>query len=283
LFCWNQSIFPRIEICMANPKKLVVHLFVLLLIAAGAAAALANVLQKRISLPRSAALSEVEQRIRPGLAHRLAKRGLSLGAPVFIRVFKETSELELWVRKSGGDYALFKTYPICSYSGRLGPKLKEGDRQAPEGFYSVAPDQMNPSSRYHLSFNIGFPNAYDRSHERTGSFLMIHGNCVSIGCYAMTDAGIEEIYVLASEAFKEGQPSFGVHIFPFRMNRQNLVRYEGSRWADFWANLKLGHDAFDLTGVPPEVRVRSGSYEIAARPARSRLERVVPVVKPARE
>jgi len=267
---------------MISGRNLVSGLIFLALLASGSAA-LGNVLLKRYSLPGSADLTEVERRISPALAKRLAEQGLALGAPVYIRVFKESSELELWVKRNGGDYGLFKIYPICSYSGTLGPKLKEGDRQSPEGFYSVSPGQMNPNSRYHLSFNIGFPNAFDRAHERTGSFLMIHGNCVSIGCYAMTNEGIEEIYVLANEAFKNGHTSFDVHVFPFRMTAKNLARYSGSQWSGFWRNLKQGHDAFELTGVPPLVGVADGAYSIAARPAPGLMNPGMPIGKPARK
>lgn len=242
--------------------------------------AVASVLLKRNSLPGPANLTEVEQRVAPGLAKRLARQGLTLGAPVYIGVFKESAELELWVRKTGGDFGLFKTYSICSFSGTLGPKLKEGDRQAPEGFYSVTPGQMNPKSRYHLSFNIGFPNAYDRSQGRTGSFLMIHGNCVSIDCYAMTNAGIEEIYVLANEAFKNGQGAVSVHLFPFQMTLQNMQRHNGSAWLGFWSRLKEGYDAFEHTGVPPLVGVKDGAYWVAARPAHGERVTVLPISKP---
>ena len=264
---------------MVSRRKLVAGLIGLFLFASGSAA-LANVLLKRYSLPGSADLSEVEYRISAGLAKRLAERGLSLGAPVYLRVFKESAELELWVQASDGAYRLFRTYPICSYSGTLGPKLKEGDRQAPEGFYSVVPGQMNPKSRYHLSFNIGFPNAFDRSHGRTGSFLMIHGNCVSIGCYAMTDEGIEEIYVLANEAFKNGHTAFDVHIFPFRMTEAALAQHGESKWAGFWRNLKEGHDAFEFTRVPPAVGVEEKTYTVAARPAPGLLIAARPALKP---
>ncbi|WP_198338367.1 murein L,D-transpeptidase family protein [Labrenzia sp. VG12] len=264
---------------MSVTKKLFLGLFVLSLAASGSVA-LATVLFSRYSLPGSADLTEVENRVTPGLAKRLAKQGLALGSPVHIRVFKESSELEVWLRRAGGDYGLFRTYPICSYSGALGPKLKEGDRQSPEGFYTVTPGQMNPNSRYHLSFNIGFPNAFDRSHGRTGSFLMVHGNCVSIGCYAMTNAGVEEIYLLANEAFKKGHSDFGVHIFPFRMTAENFARHSGSKWLGFWQNLKEGHDAFEFTRVPPVVGVREQTYSVAARPAPGLQTAAMPDVKP---
>lgn len=213
-------------------------------------------------LPSTADLEEVQQIAKPRLEDQLAQGGFKIGQPLFIRIFKETSELEVWLRKASG-YERFKTYPICNYSGVLGPKLKEGDRQSPEGFYHVAREQLNPNSSYHLSFNLGFPNAYDRSHQRTGSYLMVHGNCVSIGCYAMTDAGIEEIYLLAEAALASGQKHFQVQAFPFRMTAENLARHSGSNWLQFWNNLKQGYDAFEETRVPPIVRAENGIYVFA--------------------
>ncbi len=181
------------------------------------------------------------------------------GAHVFVRIFKRESELELWLHGADG-YRLIKNYPICAWSGRLGPKLKEGDGQAPEGFYRVVRSALNPASRFHLSFNLGYPNAYDRAHGRTGSWLMVHGNCVSIGCYAMTDPGIEEIYTLMEAALENGQRAVPVHIFPFRMTDANMARASRSRWIGFWRNLKAGHDLFERTKRPPQVRVRNRSY-----------------------
>jgi murein L,D-transpeptidase YafK len=191
----------------------------------------------------------------------LSAKGMRLGDPVFIRIFKQSSELELWV-SSGERYSLYKTFPICRWSGDLGPKLQEGDRQAPEGFYSVARDQMNPHSQYYLSFNLGFPNAYDQAQGWTGSFLMVHGNCISIGCYAMTDQGIEEIWLIADEALKGGQSRFDVHAFPFRPTAEALSQHHGSRWRDFWKTLTIGYDKFEATHVPPQVSIANGAYVI---------------------
>ena len=129
----------------------------------------------------------------------------SLGSPLYIRIFKLEAEMEVWMQEPSGVYQLFRTYPICNWSGDVGPKLKEGDRQAPEGFYVVSARQMNPNSKYYLSFNIGYPNAYDRAHGYTGSYLMVHGGCRSQGCYAITDDAIQEFYILARDAFARGQ------------------------------------------------------------------------------
>ncbi len=194
----------------------------------------------------------------------LALKGMRADTPVFIRIFKEESELEVWKPKKDGYYHLFKTYQICKWSGKLGPKLKNGDKQAPEGFYNVSNKQMNPSSKYHLSFNLGFPNAYDKAHKRTGAHLMIHGNCKSKGCYAMTDARVEEIYLLARDAFIGGQKSFPVHAFPFRMTAKNMKRYKNHKWAGFWETLKEGYDQFELTRQPPSIDVCNRNYLINA-------------------
>ena len=180
--------------------------------------------------------------------------------PIFVRVFKEESELEVWKATDDGRYKHFKTYPICNYSGKLGPKEAIGDYQAPEGFYKVKASQMNPASKYHLAFNIGFPNNYDKAHGRTGQHLMIHGDCKSAGCYAMTDALMEEIYILAREAFKGGQKSFDVHAYPFRMTKKNVRRHRRNKWAPFWRDLKKGYDHFEAVHQPPSVAVCEKRY-----------------------
>ncbi|WP_226895640.1 L,D-transpeptidase family protein [Luteolibacter marinus] len=198
-------------------------------------------------------------RVRPELERDLAAKGLHFGDPVFLRAFKEEGELELWIRRrDSGKYELFRTWKIAAQSGKLGPKLAEGDQQVPEGFYFVPPSGMKPDSVFHLAFNIGYPNTYDRHHGRTGTFIMIHGNRVSIGCLAMTDPKIEEIYTLCDAALKGGQPFFRVHLFPFRMTSENLARE--SEWHDFWMNLKEGYDHFERLRVPPDVQVENGRY-----------------------
>lgn len=196
----------------------------------------------------------------------LGKKGMQAEAPIFIRIFKEESELEIWKLRDDGHFYHFKTYPICTWSGDLGPKLAQGDRQAPEGFYTIKKGQMNPNSSFHLSFNLGYPNSYDRSLGRTGEFLMVHGKCKSAGCYAMTDALIEEIYALAREAFSAGHPSFEVHAYPFRMTDANMARHTGSKWFGFWKTLKEGYDYFELTRQTPSVLVCGRRYVVNARP-----------------
>jgi murein L,D-transpeptidase YafK len=193
---------------------------------------------------------------------RLEAKGLALGAPIFLRIFKLESELEIWMEKDGR-YQLFATYPICLWSGRLGPKLAEGDRQAPEGFYSVTKDELNPNSRWHRSFSLGFPNAYDRALGRTGSFIMVHGGCQSVGCFAMTNNVVDEIWKLVTAALDKGQPAFNVQVFPFRMTEQNLAARKGNKWIGFWTDLKKGYDAFETTRVPPFVTVCDNRYVVA--------------------
>lgn len=190
---------------------------------------------------------------------RLAETGLKEGNAVFIRIFKQESELELWMERDGR-FALFARYPICRWSGLLGPKLKEGDRQSPEGFYTVAANQLNPNSRWHRSFNLGFPNRLERSKGRTGSFLMVHGGCGSIGCYAMTNPVIDEIWRLVTAALKQAQPRFHVHVFPFRMTARNMAHYGGGEWNTFWRDLKTGYDLFEESRVPPSILVCDGRY-----------------------
>lgn len=201
---------------------------------------------------------------KPPLPARLAAAGFAAGDPVFLRIIKDEAVLEVWLKR-GARFALFETMPICSFSGGLGPKLREGDGQSPEGFYEVGPAQINPNSAYHLAFNLGFPNAYDRSLGRTGSHLMVHGNCVSIGCYAMTDIGIDDLYTLVASALGGGQPSVGVHIYPFRLTDAALAAHADRDWHDFWTNLKEGWDAFEATGLPPPVFACGGRYAFDAR------------------
>ena len=205
-------------------------------------------------------LEEAQYRYTP-LQTRLEATGTQMGDAVFIRIFKKEALLEVWIKKEER-YVHLKDYAICAYSGHLGPKLKEGDKQAPEGFYRVYPKQLNPHSKFHLAFNLGYPNAYDRAHHRTGSYLMVHGNCVSVGCYAMTDAKIEEIYGLVAAALRNGQPYVPVHIFPFRMEDETMDAYSENRWYDFWMELKEGYDYFEVEEVPPEVEVVDGKYVI---------------------
>ena len=194
----------------------------------------------------------------------LGKKGMNQGAPIFVRIFKEESELEVWKMRDDGRYYHFKTYPICNWSGELGPKQSQGDKQAPEGFYSISQTQMNPNSKFYLAFNLGYPNAYDRAWGRTGDALMVHGKCKSAGCYAMTDALAVEIYALARDAFRSGQESFEVHAFPFRMTQEKLDRFKKHKWYSFWATLKQGYDFFEVHRIPPAIAVCEKRYVVNA-------------------
>lgn len=204
----------------------------------------------------------------PLLEKQLQEINCRIGSPIFIRIFKQEEELELWIQK-GLRYRLFKTYTICDYSGDIGPKLKEGDKQSPEGFYKVTAEMMNPWSNYHLAFNLGFPNEYDTAYARTGSNIMVHGRCSSVGCFAMTDFRMDEIYTLADAALRNGQESFEVHIFPFRLNNPNLQAHAANNWHPFWLNLKEGYDLFETEKIPPEVTVYENRYQFSSGSSRS--------------
>jgi murein L,D-transpeptidase YafK len=197
----------------------------------------------------------------------IAEKQMDKESSILARIFKEEAELEVWKKNRDGQYELLKTYPICRWSGDLGPKKKEGDRQAPEGFYTITPGQMNPASNYYLAFNTGFPNAYDRSMGYTGSELMVHGDCSSRGCYAMTDEQIQEIYALARESFFGGQKAFQLQAYPFRMTALNMAKHRNNQNLAFWKMLKEGYDNFDATHQEPKVAVCERHYVFdAAQP-----------------
>jgi murein L,D-transpeptidase YafK len=227
-------------------------------ILAGACLLLAGCAQVEIAAPHSLPLSKEVQLL-------LAKKKMTEKQPIFVRIFKEESELEIWKLKDDGRFYHFKTYPICNWSGELGPKTVQGDKQAPEGFYTITGKQMNPNSSFHLAFNMGYPNAFDRAHRRTGDALMVHGKCKSAGCYAMTDALIEEIYAVAREALAAGQDGFQAHAFPFRMTIANVARHAKHPAAPFWATLKEGYDYFEATRQLPAIAVCNKQYLVNAK------------------
>jgi murein L,D-transpeptidase YafK len=196
---------------------------------------------------------------------RLEQMHMPMESPILIRLFKEEAELELWKQDTTGRFVLLKTYPICRWSGELGPKIAQGDRQAPEGFYAITPAQMNPNSHYYLSFDIGYPNDYDRAYGRTGSDIMVHGDCSSRGCYAMTDEQIAEIYSLARESFRGDQRSFQVQAYPFRMTPLNLAKHRDNPNMPFWRMLKEGNDHFEVTRLEPKVNVCERHYVFDAQ------------------
>jgi murein L,D-transpeptidase YafK len=190
----------------------------------------------------------------------IESKNMAKESPILVRVFKEESELEIWKEDKTGRFALLHTYPICRWSGELGPKIKQGDRQAPEGFYTITPGLMNPNSNYYLAINIGFPNAYDRANGRTGAFVMIHGDCSSAGCYAMTDEQVGEIYALARESFFGGQKTFQIQAYPFKMTPLNMARHRNSPNMAFWKMLKEGYDHFEVTRLQPKVDICEKRY-----------------------
>ncbi|AWM85783.1 murein L,D-transpeptidase family protein [Microvirga sp. 17 mud 1-3] len=197
----------------------------------------------------------------------MSSKGMSKTDPILIRAYKKESEMEIWKRGSDGRYALLKTYPVCRWSGQLGPKTREGDRQVPEGFYTVSPSQMNPNSAYYLSFDTGYPNAFDRSLGRNGGDIMVHGSCSSRGCFAMTDENIAEIYAIARESFASGQRAFQFQSYPFRMTAKNLAQHRLDPNIGFWKNLKEGSDYFEITKEEPRVAVAGGRYQFNASEA----------------
>jgi murein L,D-transpeptidase YafK len=195
------------------------------------------------------------------LVGEMSKKSMTPSSPVLVRIFKKESELELWKRDKSGRFALLKTYPICRWSGQLGPKRKIGDRHTPEGFYHVNAGMLNPKSQYYLSFNLGFPNRLESAHGYTGEALMVHGACSSSGCYAMTDEGIAEIYAVVRDALRGGQQSFQVQAYPFRMTSQNMAAYKGDANYAFWSDLKRGYDIFETTRTEPKVSYCEGRYK----------------------
>jgi murein L,D-transpeptidase YafK len=196
----------------------------------------------------------------PEMVAALQTKNMPTESPILVRLFKEEAELEVWKQDAAGRYDLLKTYPICRWSGELGPKIREGDRQAPEGFYTITPAQMNPNSQFYLSFNMGYPNAYDKAWGRTGAHLMVHGDCSSRGCYAMTDDQIGEIYALARESFFGGQRAFQVQAFPFRFTATNFARHRNNPNIPFWRMLKEGSDHFEVTRQEPKIDVCEKRY-----------------------
>src|SRR5665213_119839 len=215
-----------------------------------AGALLAGCNSDEVSLATNA---KANQPVPPKLIAAMTEKDMDLNSPILVRLFKEEAELEVWKQDRSGRFALLKTYPICRWSGDLGPKVREGDRQAPEGFYSISPAQMNANSAYYLSFNTGFPNAFDRALGRTGSELMVHGDCSSRGCYAMTDEQIAEIYSLGRESFFGGQRAFQFQAYPFHMTPVNMAKHRNNPNMPFWRMIKEGNDHFEVTKQEPKV------------------------------
>jgi murein L,D-transpeptidase YafK len=219
--------------------------------------------------------AKANQPVPPKLVAAMAEKDMDLQSPILVRLFKQEAELEVWKQTRSGQFALLKTYPICRWSGDLGPKVREGDRQAPEGFYSINPGQMNPQSAYYLSFNTGYPNAFDKALGRTGSQLMVHGDCSSRGCYAMTDEQIAEIYSLGRESFFGGQKAFQLQAYPFRMTPVNMAKHRNNPNMPFWKMIKEGYDHFEVTRQEPKVDFCEKKYVFdAAKPADAKRDPV---------
>ncbi len=211
--------------------------------------------------------AKANQPVPPKLLAAMNEKDMDLQSPILVRLFKQEAELEVWKQTRSGQFALLKTYPICRWSGDLGPKVREGDRQAPEGFYSINPGQMNPQSAYYLSFNTGYPNAFDKALGRTGSQLMVHGDCSSRGCYAMTDEQIAEIYSLGRESFFGGQKAFQLQAYPFKMTPANMARHRNNPNMPFWKMIKEGYDHFEVTRQEPKVDFCEKKYVFDATKA----------------
>ena len=205
-----------------------------------------------------------EQPISTATLAEMAKLDTTSSSPTLIRTYKMESELEIWKMKSNGEYALLKTYPMCRWSGQLGPKKKEGDMQVPEGFYPIAPGQMNPNSHYYLAFNVGYPNAYDRAYGRTGGTVMVHGVCSSAGCFSMTDEQVADIYAIARDSFRGGQREIQLQSYPFHMTAENLAKFRLDPNIDFWKELKNGSDHFEVVKQEPPVLVCGKRYVFGA-------------------
>src|SRR5213596_2564886 len=202
----------------------------------------------------------------PELLSLFGQKNIPKHSPILVRIFKEEADLEVWKQDTTGHFQILKVFPICRWSGDLGPKLHEGDRQAPEGFYTVTPEVMNPNSNFYLAINTGFPNSFDKANSRGGSLLMIHGDCSSSGCYAMTDEQIGEIYSLARDSLLGGRPSFQVQAYPFRLTPANLARHRTNPDLAFWKMLKIGNDHFETTHLEPKVDVCNRLYVFNAQP-----------------
>jgi murein L,D-transpeptidase YafK len=201
-----------------------------------------------------------QQPISSATLAEMEKLDTTPSSPTLIRTYKKEAELEIWKMKSDGEYALLKTYPMCRWSGQLGPKKREGDMQVPEGFYSIAPGQMNPNSHYYLAFNVGYPNAYDRAYGRTGGNVMVHGVCSSAGCFSMTDEQVADIYAIARDSFRGGQREIQLQSYPFHMTAENMAKFRSDPNIDFWKNLKNGSDHFEVTKAEPSVLVCGKHY-----------------------
>lgn len=218
-------------------------------------------------IPTSQKSQKIANKLAPQLQKQFAKKKLTWGNPLYVRVFKKSKKLEVWVQDNS-KFKLFKTYDIYNFSGDIGPKVKQGDKQSPEGFYKITSRQLNPWSSYHLSFNVGYPNSFDIQHQRTGGAIMVHGGKGSSGCFAMLDPQIEEIYTLVAAALKNGQEEIQMDIYPFRMTGRNMRKYSKhakGEWKSFWKDLKVGYDFFRRHKHPAPMMVENKRYVLAGQ------------------
>jgi murein L,D-transpeptidase YafK len=241
-------------------RATVVRALVLAAVFAGALTPVTCLGEDSVPLPAKAT-----KELPPELLSLLRQKKMPKHSPILMRIFKEEAELEVWKQDTTGRFQILKTFPICRWSGDLGPKLHEGDRQAPEGFYTVTPELMNPNSNFYLAINTGYPNSFDKANNRDGSALMIHGDCSSSGCFAMTDEQIGEIYALARDSLL-GRPSFQIQAYPFRLTPANLARHRTHPQLAFWKMLKIGNDHFETTHLEPKVDVCNRRYVFDAQP-----------------
>ena len=198
------------------------------------------------------------------LTEQFAAKGLKLGSPIFLRVYKKTSKMELWVAQ-GPRYALFKTYRICRWSGGLGPKMYEGDRQSPEGLYHITAEDLIVNARWHRAMNINYPNRFDVVNGRGGSGILIHGKCGSVGCFAIEDANVEEVYTAVDAALRAGQASVPVLALPFSFAQHAPAVEDTLRLNEFWADLRRADLLFNRDHIPPSAWVCDGRYFFSDR------------------
>ncbi len=208
--------------------------------------------------PESVAAREIE------LANEFKERGLKLGSPIFLRVYKQTSEMELWVQR-GPRYVHFKTYGICRWSGGLGPKFYEGDRQSPEGLYRITTSDLIVNPRWDRAMNINYPNNFDNLNGRGGSGILIHGGCGSIGCFAIQNENVEDVYGAVRAALRGGQVYVPVLALPFRFSALAPEKDDTLRMNEFWADLRRADLLFERDRLPPVAWICDGRYYFSDR------------------
>ena len=222
-----------------------------------------------LSIPAAAATDRDPRRAQTPQSERLIEHNRSASvsndSPVLLRIFKEERVLELWRQHKDGRFVRVSTIEICKVSGGLGPKRRYGDLQGPEGFYEITASSLNPLSREWLSINTGYPNQFDRANRATGDSVMIHGGCRSVGCYAIEDGPIQELYAAVRDALSAGQRTIQLQIYPFRMGYWNWKLHEQDQHAEFWQQLKAGYDRFEQTNQPLDIRIERNRYIVNNR------------------